>query len=141
MTDVRRPTGSGRTLAQRHGDAAEQFAAEALAREGWRILGRNVHAGRSELDLVAVDPGPPARLVVAEVRWRASRDFGLPEETVDWRKRTRLRAGLGRLLEAGALPDGTPIPDLPVAIDLIAVEPGEGGGAPRIRHHRDVGGD
>ena len=28
-------------------------------------------------------PGPPARLVVVEVRWRRSREFGLPEETFD----------------------------------------------------------
>ena len=41
---------------------------------------------------MAIDPGPPAALVVVEVRWRADRDFGLPEETVDHRKRVRVRA-------------------------------------------------
>jgi putative endonuclease len=129
-----------RTLPQRRGDTAEQVVADSLARDGWAILGRNVHAGRSELDIVAVDPGPPPRLVVGEVRWRASRDFGLPEETFDWRKRRRLREGLGRLLEVGRLPDGTPLPDLSVGIDLFAVEPASGEGTvPRIRHHRDVG--
>ena len=45
------------------------------------MLARNVHAGRSELDIVAVDPGPPERLVVVEVRWRASRSFGGAEES------------------------------------------------------------
>ena len=49
--------------------------------------------GRYELDLVGLDPGPPGALVVVEVRWRAGREFGLPEETVDHRKRTRVRAG------------------------------------------------
>ena len=98
-----------------------------LAARGWRILARNVHAGRSELDIVAVDPGPPARLVVVEVRWRASRAFGGAEETVDFRKQALLRRGVARLLEAGALPDGTAIPHLPIAVDLAVVEPGPGG--------------
>jgi putative endonuclease len=116
-----------RTDRQQSGDDAEQLVADRLAARGWRILARNVHAGRSELDIVAVDPGPPARLVVVEVRWRASRGFGLPEETVDHKKRALLRRGVARLLETGALPDGTAIPHLPIAVDLAVVEPGPGG--------------
>ena len=54
--------------------------------------------GRYELDLVGLDPGPPGALVVVEVRWRGGREFGLPEETVDHRKRTRVRAGAYGLL-------------------------------------------
>lgn len=126
-----------RTLAQNRGDAAEALVAAALASAGWRILGRNVHAGRSELDIVAVDPGPPGRLVVVEVRWRASRAFGVVEESFDHAKRSRLRAGIARLLEAGALPDGTRLPALPIALDLVVVEPGADGN-PNIRHHRDA---
>src|SRR5450755_4901471 len=67
--DADKPTGA-RTTRQEAGDAAEVLVAERLAALGWTILARNVHAGRSELDIVAVDPGPPARLVVVEVRWR-----------------------------------------------------------------------
>ena len=127
-----------RTRAQRAGDAAEALVAERLVRAGWSILGRNVHAGRSELDLVAVDPGPPARLVIVEVRWRRSRQFGLPEETLDYRKRAQLRLGIGRLLEAGHLPDGSALPRLPIAVDLAVVEPGLAGGGPTARLYRDV---
>lgn len=121
-----------RTEQQRAGEAAERQAAEKLASEGWRILARNVHAGRSELDIVAVDPGPPARLVIVEVRWRRSRAFGLPEESFDDRKRAHLRRGLARLLEEGRLPDGRALPRLPIAVDLIVVEPNG------LRHHRDA---
>ena len=111
-----------------------------LAARGWRLLGRRVHAGRSELDLVAVDPGPPRALVIVEVRWRGRRDFGLPEETVDHRKLAHLRAGASRLLEAGRLPDGTVLPDLPIRRDLVVVEPPMSpSGPPRIRHHRGIG--
>ena len=66
-----------RTDAQRAGEAAEGLVARRLEAAGWTILGRNVHVGRRELDLVAVDPGPPPTLVIVEVRWRRRRDFGL----------------------------------------------------------------
>ena len=75
-------------------------------------------------------------LVFVEVRWRASREFGLAEETVDVRKRSHLRAaafGLldGRVPNSGAI---RPLPRLAVRFDLIAVEPGR-----RIRHHPAFG--
>jgi putative endonuclease len=120
-----------RTDAQRSGDDAERLVADRLAEAGWTILARNVHVGRYELDLVAVDPGPPRALVAVEVRWRAGRAFGLPEETVDHRKRSRVRAAAYGLLERGSLPDGSPLPRLTLRFDLIVVEP-EG----RVRHHR-----
>lgn len=133
-------TPSPRTPAQRAGDAVEDAVAARLAARGWRLLGRRIHAGRSELDLVGVDPGPPRELVIVEVRWRRRRDFGLPEETVDRRKLAHLRAGAGRLLEEGRLPDGTILPDLPIRLDLVVVEPpASPSGPPRIRHHRAIG--
>jgi putative endonuclease len=119
-----------RTGAQRLGDAAETLVAERLTAAGWTVLGRDVHVGRHELDLVAVDPGPPAMLVVVEVRWRARRDYGLPEETVDHRKRTRIHQAAYALLERGELPH------LPLRFDLVVVEPEEREGEPRVRHHR-----
>ena len=131
---------SPRTPSQHAGDAAEDEVAAGLAALGWAVLGRRVRAGRSELDLVAVDPGPPRAIVVVEVRWRRSRAFGLPEETVDRRKIGHLRAGVGWLVEAGRLPDGRVLPDLPVRLDLVVVEPPAAPGLPdRIRHHRGIG--
>lgn len=129
-----------RTSRQEAGDAAEAMVAERLAARGWTILARNVHAGRSELDIVAVDPGPPARLVVVEVRWRRSREFGLPEETLDRAKRGMLRRGIARLLECGALPDGSQLPHMPIAVDLAVVEPGVGS-VRTARLYRNVLGD
>jgi len=125
------PDEPARTMAQQAGDAAETVVATRLADAGWTILARNVHVGRHELDLVAIDPGPPRALVVVEVRWRADRGFGLPEETVDHRKRARVRAAAYGLLDRGTLPDGEAIPRLPLRFDLIVVEPGG-----RVRHHR-----
>ncbi|HET7028840.1 MAG TPA: YraN family protein [Candidatus Limnocylindrales bacterium] len=115
---------------------AEDAVARALTAAGWRVLARNVRVGRLELDIIAVDPGPPARLVAVEVRSRRRRDYGLAEETVDGRKLGRLRAAVGGLLAIGALPDGRRLPALPPAIDVVAVEPGPDGR--RMRHVRNV---
>ncbi len=126
-----RETGSSRGPAQQAGDSAESLVAMRLLESGWTILARNVHVGRHEIDVVAVDPGPPPTLVIVEVRWRGRRDFGLPEETVDHRKRTRVRAAAYGLLDRQILPDGSPLPRLPLRFDLVVVEPGG-----RFRHHR-----
>ena len=132
--------GGGRTILQQTGDAAECLVAGLLMARGWSVLARNVHLGRSELDIIATDPGPPGRLVVVEVRWRRSRSFGGAEESFDGRKQTHIRAAIGRLLERGRLPDGSPLPHLPLAVDLAVVEPGPGG-RPRARLYRDVLGE
>ena len=130
------PPDRTRTAAQLAGDAAETLVLARLVEAGWTVLARNVHVGRHELDVVAVDPGPPAALVIVEVRWRGSRGFGLAEETVDHRKRARVRQAAYGLLDRGTLADGGAIPHLPLRFDLVVVEPGGRGGEPRIRHHR-----
>jgi putative endonuclease len=127
-----------RTASQLVGDAAESLVAARLEKAGWRILGRNVHVGRRELDLVAIDVGPPAALVVVEVRCRSGRAFGLAEETVDHRKRRRLREAMYELLGRGRLPSGAALPRLPVRVDLVVVEPRPLWLDVQIRHHRGV---
>jgi putative endonuclease len=128
-----------RTDRQRSGDAAEAAVVARLTAAGWVVLARNVRVGRRELDVVAVDPGPPRALVVVEVRWRARRDFGLAEETFGWRKRRYVRDAAFGLLDTGTLPDGRPLPHLPLRFDLVLVEPATGIGEPDVvRHHRHV---
>jgi len=117
-----------RTTAQRLGDAAEALVADRLVAAGWAILVRQIRVGRAEIDLVAIDPGPPRTLVFIEVRWRARRDYGLAEETVDRAKRMRLRRAAFRLIDD---PGRLELPRIPVRFDLIVVEPGD-----VVRHHR-----
>ena len=131
-----------RAGARRHSGPAmlaEALAAERLVALGWTVLARNVRVGRKEIDLVALDPGPPASVVLVEVRWRARRDYGLAEETFDWRKRRHLRAAVGRLVEAGTLPDGFPLAGHAMRVDLVVIEPAiTPATGVRIRHHRDA---
>ncbi len=130
------PVNRTRTAAQVAGDAAEALVAGRLIASGWTVLARNVHVGRHELDLVAVDPGPPQALVIVEVRWRRSRAFGLAEETVDRHKRRRLHHAAWTLVERGTLPDGAVLPNLPVRFDVAVVEPSVNGRSPVVRRHR-----
>lgn len=98
------------------GRLAEQLAALYLELSGYRILGRNVRCGPLEIDLIA---RRGVQLALVEVRLRASRRHGRPEESVRSIKRARLaraaRAYLARV---------PPTPGTRVRLDLICVEAG-----------------
>jgi putative endonuclease len=109
----------------RQGEAlAEQF----LRREGYRILARNVHLRRAELDLVALERGT---LCFIEVRLRSSQAFGSAEESVDLRKQRRVVRGARAFLAGSPLPRYERIRFDVVAIDASQVPP-------RVRLIRDA---
>jgi putative endonuclease len=72
---------------QQFGRAAEEAATRHLARQGWRVLGRNVRIGRGELDII-VRRG--RTLAFVEVKARRSASCGAPEDAVDARKRRQI---------------------------------------------------
>ena len=118
------------------GTRSERAAARFLKRLGYRIVAQNYSCPQGELDLVAVDG---VCVVFVEVRWRRNRDFGLPEETFDHRKRRHVWSAAMRVIAVGTLPGGVRLPLLPVRLDLIVVEPPlRPDQAPRLRHHRNV---
>ena len=125
------------TQAQRIGDDGERLAAIRLEALGWHIVARNLRVHRVEVDVLAIDPSDPPSLVLVEVRRRNRRDFGLAEETVDYRKRAALRRAAGALESRPILPDGRRLPALPVRVDLVAIDRGPDG-RPRLRHHRGI---
>jgi putative endonuclease len=121
-----------KTTRQSRGALAEREAAEYLEGLGWRVVARNLRLGRDELDILAIDPGPPATLVVVEVRSLRTSAFGEPEERVDRFKVGRLYralAGIGRVLESH---DG--VGRLPRRVDLVIVD--RRSGVTAIRHLR-----
>lgn len=113
------------------------------------MIARGVQVGRDEIDVVAVEPadragaaGRGATLVFVEVRSHTTSRFGLPEESVDRRKVTRLYRSAQALIRIGRLPDGSRLPRLRWRVDLIAIDVrpalGEGLGGAAIRHVRGV---
>ena len=95
------------------GAQGEALAAAHLAREGYRIVGRNVRAEGVELDLIAARG---SLRVFVEVKTRHSRRHGLPEEAVDRRKRERLVRGAAAWMREHRVRAGS------VRFDVIAVE-------------------
>jgi putative endonuclease len=73
---------------------AERAAASHLLACGFTILGFNLRVGRCEIDLLARDG---AVVVVVEVRSRSPDALVRALDTIDGRKRARLRAAAQRL--------------------------------------------
>lgn len=94
------------------GRIGEQLAALYLESIGFHVLGRNLRAGRLEVDLLAERAG---ELVVIEVRLRTRGEHGSAEETVDFRKRARLRSAGRQLWEERGRED------LALRFDLVAI--------------------
>jgi putative endonuclease len=84
------------------GVQGESLAAAHLERQGFAIVARNVRAGGYELDLIALRD---RLLVICEVRTRTSRAQIDPIETIDRKKRERVRKAAGSWVHANAYAD------------------------------------
>jgi putative endonuclease len=79
------------TERQQLGLKGEEIAARWLESKGWTVLDRRFRAGHRDLDIVAARPDEGQRIVAfVEVRTRLSTEFGLPSETVGWKKQQEL---------------------------------------------------
>lgn len=65
----------------------ENAACEYLEKQGYEIIGRNYSCPVGEIDVIAKDKGV---VVFVEVKSRNGTDFGVPEESVDIRKRKKI---------------------------------------------------
>lgn len=108
------------------GEAGERAAARFLKDRGYRIVERNLHAGKDEADIVAIAPDRRT-LVIVEVKTRRD-DAITPEEQINHRKRRRLTRLAQRLQQRAAFRDR------PIRFDVIAVVWPENS-QPAIRHH------
>lgn len=70
------------------GRIAEDAAALYLTERGYVIIERNCRFSTGEIDIIAEHCG---ELVFVEVRSRQGRTFGLPQETVNYKKQQKLR--------------------------------------------------
>ena len=72
-----------RTIGERGEAAAIRF----LEKKGYRILDKNYRCKSGEIDIVARDKDS---IAFVEVKTRTSIEFGLPEESLSWRKKVHL---------------------------------------------------
>ncbi len=94
------------------GNKGEELAVKYLKGRGFRILHRNFRTPIGEIDIIAEDK---QTLVFIEVKTRSDDSFGLPFESVDSRKRERMRRiALLYLKHLGK--------ERPVRFDVISIE-------------------
>lgn len=95
------------------GRRGEKIACQFLTSKGYKIICTNFRTRFGEIDIVACDG---ETLVFVEVKARASRDFGLPEEAITPRKIRHLtKAGQYFKLKNPQTPDLQ-------RIDLVAIK-------------------
>ena len=98
---------------QQSGRRAEDLAADFLRARGCEILERNYRRRLGELDLIAREGGV---LVIAEVRTRASEEWGGAAASVDRRKQQRITRAAQQLLQ-----ERSELAQLPVRFDVLVV--------------------
>ncbi len=72
------------------GDYGEKFAVKYLKQNGYKILERNYKTRFCEIDIIAKDGDT---LCFVEVKTRSNTDYGLPCESVGYRKRSKIISG------------------------------------------------
>lgn len=72
------------------GDRGEELAAEHLEEVGFRVLERNYHFERNEVDLVCLDPDGGGEIVFVEVKTRSGEEYGVPEASITDEKKESL---------------------------------------------------
>ncbi|MCR6544669.1 YraN family protein [Dehalobacterium formicoaceticum] len=70
------------------GKLGEDMAAAELKQRGYRIVSRNFRCRLGEIDIIGELDG---RLIFIEVKTRTSLAFGLPQETVHYRKQEKIK--------------------------------------------------
>ncbi|NUP10089.1 MAG: YraN family protein [Polyangiaceae bacterium] len=111
------------------GRRAEEAAASYLEASGFVVLQRNVRVGRLEIDIVARD-GPV--IAIVEVRTRSEGAWIKALDSVDWRKRKRVRAAGESLWRTRFRRDAT-IERMRFDVVSVFLEPNA---APRCEHVR-----
>ncbi len=82
------------------GIKGEQIAENFLLKKGYKILERNHRTGKKEIDLIA---SLNNTIVFVEVKTRTNTAFGLPEDAVNERKKSYLRAAAEQYLNENNL--------------------------------------
>lgn len=95
------------------GQQAEERARRYLGTQGLKLVTRNYRSPHGEIDLIMRER---ETVVFIEVRYRRSHAFGLPAETVDWRKQKKLRATAEHYLQSNKK-----LHDRPCRFDVMTI--------------------
>lgn len=73
------------------GKIGELYAEKFLISRYYKIIAKNFHTRFGEIDIITIDnSNSHSELVFVEVKTRTSDLFGLPQESIDYRKRAKM---------------------------------------------------
>ena len=113
---------------QKIGELGEEKAVELLMDEGYKIIERNNQNKYGEIDIVALEKD---KIVFVEVRSKTGMDFGLPEETINYRKRKKMIKNAKRYINYKDL-------DNRYRLDVIGVVFNKKKEVERIKHYKNI---
>ena len=93
------------------GKKGEEIACDYLEKKGYLILEKNWRFKQTEIDLIAFRE---ETLIFAEVKSRLGDQYGLPEESVTWRKQKYLQRASGAYINLKNFEDE-------IRFDVIAI--------------------
>jgi putative endonuclease len=106
-------------LPRDQGNQAEEYAMKHLLAQGMKVVERNFHSHRGEIDLVMLDADS---LVFVEVRSRNNGKFGSAAESVTGKKQCRVIQAANYFLQAR-----TQWANYPCRFDVVAITGGPNG--------------
>lgn len=115
---------------QRLGDFGERVAAAHLQAKGYRVIDRKYRVRDAEIDLIAVDGD---QLVFVEARTRRGAYPGMAALSITRKKAGKLLFAVERYLETH--PD---VADMPLRIDVVAIELDADGQMREVTHIEDA---
>ena len=115
---------------QHLGNFGERTAAAHLQSKGYRIIGRKFRAADCEIDLVALDHDA---VVFVEVRTRRGAYPGMAALSVTRKKSLQLLRAVEWYVERHPV-----VADLPLRIDVVAVELDKSGKLTEVNHIEDA---
>lgn len=119
------------TSRQSLGRWGESLAAEYLEKQGYSILSRNYRTPYGEIDLIA-EIAHPQTIVFIEVKTRRTRDFGMPEDSVNSRKQNHLLSAVEHYLQQHPEFNGA------TRVDVIAIQRYQADQPPVITHFENA---
>jgi len=73
------------------GKLGESYAEKFLQTQGYEIINKNFYTRFGEIDLIAINRAShSSQLIFIEVKTRTSDVFGLPQESITYKKRTKM---------------------------------------------------
>lgn len=111
------------------GRKGEDLAGQYLEGKGMKILGRNLHIGHSDIDILCREGDV---YVFVEVRTKLKMDRGMPEETLTYGKLKRMnRTAMYYMARTGI--------DAPARLDAVCIVFDPTGNVRHLKHYRAVG--